>query len=81
MGSKLKIIEGIESGSSVPARPWGIGGSDIGAILGLSPYRGPVDVWAEKVGGDGGGAEAIHLLDVNYPDRSATTILAGGSGE
>jgi hypothetical protein len=21
------------------------------------------------------------LLDVNYPDRSATTILAGGSGE
>ncbi len=23
----------------------GIGGSDIGAILGLSPYRTPVDVW------------------------------------
>jgi hypothetical protein len=22
-----------------------------------------------------------HLVDVNYPDRSATTILAGGSGE
>ena len=21
------------------------------------------------------------LVDVNYPDRSATTILAGGSGE
>jgi hypothetical protein len=21
-----------------------------------------------------------YLLDVNYPDRSATTILAGGSG-
>ncbi len=30
-------------------RPWGIGGSDVGAILGLSPYRGPVQVWAEKV--------------------------------
>lgn len=30
-------------------RPWGIGGSDVGAILGLSPYRGPAHVWAEKV--------------------------------
>jgi len=25
--------------------------------------------------------EAGRLVDVNYPDRSATTILAGGSGE
>ena len=23
----------------------------------------------------------VRLVDVNYPDRSATTILAGGSGE
>ena len=23
----------------------------------------------------------ITMVDVNYPDRSATTILAGGSGE
>ena len=23
----------------------------------------------------------MYVLDVNYPDRSATTILAGGSGE
>ena len=30
-------------------RPWGIGGSDIGAILGLSTYRGALDVWREKV--------------------------------
>ena len=28
----------------------GLGGSDIGAILGLSKYRTPVDVWAEKTG-------------------------------
>ena len=28
----------------------GLGGSDVGAILGLSPYRTPVDVWAEKTG-------------------------------
>ena len=32
------------------ARKTGIGGSDIAAILGLSPYRTPVDVWAEKTG-------------------------------
>ena len=30
-------------------RPWGVGGSDIGAILGLSPFRRPVDVWLDKV--------------------------------
>ena len=29
-----------------------IGGSDIGAILGLSPYRTPIDVWLEKTGED-----------------------------
>jgi len=27
-----------------------IGGSDIGAILGLNPYKTPVDVWMEKTG-------------------------------
>ena len=26
-------------------------------------------------------AELAEMVDVNYPDRSATTILAGGSGE
>ena len=31
-------------------RPLGIGGSDIGAVLGLSPYRSAVDVWADLVG-------------------------------
>lgn len=25
-----------------------LGGSDIGAILGLSPYKTPLDVWLEK---------------------------------
>lgn len=32
------------------ARPRGIGGSDVAAILGLSPYKTPVQLWAEKVG-------------------------------
>ena len=26
-------------------------------------------------------AEGVKMVDVNYLDRSATTILAGGSGE
>ncbi len=34
------------------ARRTGIGGSDIGAILGLSPWASPYDVWASKVHGD-----------------------------
>ena len=63
MSPNVQSIKGIDCSSSAPARPWGIGGSDIGAILGLSPYRGPMDVWAEKVRGDGRGgvANAIHL--------------------
>jgi putative phage-type endonuclease len=31
-------------------RQSGLGGSDVAAILGLSPYRGPVDVWLDKTG-------------------------------
>jgi putative phage-type endonuclease len=31
-------------------RAQGIGGSDIAALLGLDPYRGPWDVWASKTG-------------------------------
>jgi putative phage-type endonuclease len=41
-------------------RPWGIGGSDIGAIIGLSPYKSAVDVWADKVRGEST-ADAMHL--------------------
>ena len=32
------------------ARRKGIGGSDVGAILGLSPFKSPVDVWLNKTG-------------------------------
>lgn len=34
----------------VAARQGGIGGSDAAAILGLSPWRGPIDVYLDKVG-------------------------------
>jgi len=32
------------------ARRHGIGGSDAGAVLGLNPYRSPLDVWLDKTG-------------------------------
>lgn len=35
---------------NIQVRPHGIGGTDISAILGLSPYKTPVQLWAEKVG-------------------------------
>lgn len=31
-------------------RSKGLGGSDIGAMLGLSPWKSPMDLWAEKTG-------------------------------
>ena len=34
---------------TAPCRPWGVGGSDVAAILGLSPFRSAVDVWLDKV--------------------------------
>lgn len=43
-------------------RPLGIGGTDIAAILGLSPYKTPLEVWARLVGGtEGTRADALHL--------------------
>jgi len=42
-----------------------LGGSDIGAILGLSPYKTPVDVWLEKTG------KHSHQID-NLPIRFGT---------
>ena len=30
-------------------RPLGLGGTDIGAILGLSPYKTPLELWSELV--------------------------------
>jgi putative phage-type endonuclease len=35
----------------VRTRPFGIGGSDISAILGLSPYKSPLEFWIEIVAG------------------------------
>lgn len=43
-------------------RPHGIGGSDIAALLGLSPYKSSLQLWAEKVGHPGAVLpQGIHL--------------------
>src|SRR5574343_86716 len=38
------------SDEQLATRRKGLGGSDMAAVLGLDPYRGPFDVWAEKTG-------------------------------
>ena len=48
-------------------------------FLSLSPERRGL-VFEQAAAGLAGHA-VILVVDVNYPDRSATTILAGGSGE
>lgn len=50
MLSEIGHLDSSGSGERLPCRPWGVGGSDIGAILGLSPYKGPLDVWFDKSG-------------------------------
>lgn len=47
----------------------GLGGSDIGAILGLSPYRTPVDVWAEKTGRSPGQDETLQMRFGTYAEE------------
>ena len=43
------------------ARRLGLGGSDVPAVLGISPWRTPLQVWSEKVGlaGDDGGSSYV----------------------
>lgn len=46
----------------------GLGGSDIGAILGLSKYRTPVDVWMEKTGRIPGQDETLQMRFGSYAE-------------
>jgi putative phage-type endonuclease len=38
-----------------------LGGSDIASLLGISPYKSPIDLWQEKTGKVTGNKEGIHL--------------------
>lgn len=51
-----KIISTAPQGSDewLQARKGGIGGSDVGALLGVNPWRSALDVWRDKVGMDEG---------------------------
>jgi putative phage-type endonuclease len=45
-------LEGLTRPDWLRARRDGIGGSDVAAIMGISPYAGPLDVYADKVADD-----------------------------
>ena len=70
----LKYLDGLEQDRADEAA---LGNKQYSYILD-EPYR--WESWAAPKGNDGQ-IDLQILVDVNYPDRSATTILAGGSGE
>lgn len=49
-GSKFRLIRCEDSDGWLDQRKKGIGGSDVAAIMGLSPWRTPAEVWLEKTG-------------------------------
>ena len=58
-------------------------GSDIDVLRQMVQFMAQrlMDMDIEGRCGAGYDEKNTELVDVNYPDRSATTILAGGSGE
>lgn len=51
------------------ARRAGLGGSDMGAILGLSKFKTPVDVWMEKTGRSEGSTETLQMRFGSYAEE------------
>lgn len=49
-GSKFNLIRCEDNDGWLEQRKKGIGGSDVAAIMGLSPWRTPAEVWLEKTG-------------------------------
>lgn len=49
-GSKFKLIRCEDNDGWLEQRKHGIGGSDVAAIMGLSPWKSPLEVWLEKTG-------------------------------
>lgn len=50
-------------------RPLGLGGTDIGAILGLSPYKTPLELWSELVSGEPSKSrDLLHLRFGQYAE-------------
>lgn len=49
-GSRFTLIRCEDNAGWLEQRKRGIGGSDVAAIMGLSPWRTPAEVWLEKTG-------------------------------
>lgn len=62
------------------ARRLGLGGSDIGAILGLSKYRTPVDVWMEKTGRTLGSEETLQMRFGSYAEEFVAREYSAQTG-
>jgi putative phage-type endonuclease len=64
---------------------WGrtkyLGGSDIGAILGLSQYRTPLQVWQEKVGQESPKADSMPLRFGSFAEAFIASEYARQTGQ
>ena len=49
-GSRFTLIRCEDNDGWLEQRKKGIGGSDVAAIMGLSPWKSPLEVWMEKTG-------------------------------
>lgn len=61
-------------------RRTGLGGSDIGAILGLSKYRSPVEVWLEKTGRSPGADETLQMRFGTYAEQFVADEYTAATG-
>lgn len=61
-------------------RRCGLGGSDIGAILGLSNYKTPLDVWMEKTGRSPGQDETLQMRFGTYAEEFVAREYSAKTG-
>lgn len=57
----MKLHHFADRAAWLAARRAGLGGSDVPAVLGLSPWRTPLQVWADKTGLEDGDADSYSL--------------------
>ena len=67
--------------SNKRSRPFGIGGSDIAAVLGLSPYKSAVELWSELVSGEAGEErDQLHLRFGQFAESFVASEYERSSG-
>jgi len=57
-----------------------LGGSDVGAILGLSKYRSAIDVWMEKTGKEVAARDSLHLRFGQFAESFVASEYALSTG-